>query len=161
MSDPFPRLRLLLTGTATWASGPRCAVAGACSGAPSTFPTTTRQPPPEVRLPLTDIFERLLTHTGVAWSTYLIFVAFECTGVIFALLLSPTRKVVRHDGSRVQMPEKLSWKQEISVLGRALREKKVRARFPAGAYILTRCRYWQCSCRVSSASSMAAPWART
>ncbi|KAK7923799.1 hypothetical protein PG985_007870 [Apiospora marii] len=66
---------------------------------------------------------------GVAWSTYLIFVAFECTGVIFALLLSPTRKVRRHDGSRVQMPEKLTWKQEFSMLYRALRNKKILAMF--------------------------------
>ncbi|KAK8036365.1 major facilitator superfamily transporter [Apiospora marii] len=65
------------------------------------------------------------TSGGVAWSTYLIFVAFECTGVIFALLLSPTRKVRRHDGSRVQMSEKLTWKQEFSMLYRALRNKKI------------------------------------
>ncbi|KAK7968609.1 major facilitator superfamily transporter [Apiospora saccharicola] len=66
---------------------------------------------------------------GVAWSTYIIFVAFECTGVFFALMLSSTRKVRRHDGSMVQIPEKLSWKQEFSVLGRALRDKKILAMF--------------------------------
>ncbi|KFY33441.1 hypothetical protein V494_07613, partial [Pseudogymnoascus sp. VKM F-4513 (FW-928)] len=29
---------------------------------------------------------------GIAWSTYLIFVGFECTGVIWAFMLSPTSK---------------------------------------------------------------------
>lgn len=62
---------------------------------------------------------------GVAWSTYIIFVSFACTGVIWALLLSPTEKVRRDDGSRVAMPDRLSWKQELVILWRSLHEKKV------------------------------------
>ncbi|KAL5119247.1 hypothetical protein ACEQ8H_002734 [Pleosporales sp. CAS-2024a] len=53
---------------------------------------------------------------GITWGTYLIFVGFECTGPIWALLLSPTPKVRRRDGARVSMSRKVTWKQEFSAL---------------------------------------------
>ncbi|KAF0331950.1 major facilitator superfamily transporter [Colletotrichum asianum] len=56
------------------------------------------------------------TAGGIAWSTYLIFVGFECTGVIWAFLLSPTRRVRRRDGAKIPMSPSISWKQEFSAL---------------------------------------------
>ncbi|KAF4123822.1 Major Facilitator Superfamily [Geosmithia morbida] len=62
---------------------------------------------------------------GVAWSTYVIFISFECMGVICALLLSPTRKVARSDGSKILVPDRLSWKQEFRILWKAMQKKQV------------------------------------
>ncbi|KAF1938595.1 MFS general substrate transporter [Clathrospora elynae] len=61
---------------------------------------------------------------GIAWPTYLIFVGFECTAVFWALLLSPTARVRRRDGSKVPMSEMLSWKQEFIALWGFLQNKK-------------------------------------
>ncbi|KAL5603968.1 hypothetical protein FOVSG1_006718 [Fusarium oxysporum f. sp. vasinfectum] len=61
---------------------------------------------------------------GVAWSTYLIFVAFECTGVIWTLLLSPTRRVRRRDSTKVPITGRTSWKQEFAALWRHLQRRK-------------------------------------
>ncbi|TDZ44891.1 UNC93-like protein 2 [Colletotrichum trifolii] len=62
---------------------------------------------------------------GIAWSTYLIFVAFECTGVIWAFLLSPTRRVRRPNGSEIPMSGSISWKQEFAALWRHMQRRKV------------------------------------
>ncbi|WVQ85762.1 hypothetical protein IAT38_007929 [Cryptococcus sp. DSM 104549] len=53
---------------------------------------------------------------GIAWSTYLIFVGFECTGLIFALLLSRTKKVRRSDGSHVPYSRDITWAKEFKAL---------------------------------------------
>ncbi|KAM0722871.1 hypothetical protein Q7P37_001069 [Cladosporium fusiforme] len=53
---------------------------------------------------------------GIAWSTYLIFIAFECTGVLWALSLSQTRHVRRRDGSKVPSSEMSTWKEEFKAL---------------------------------------------
>jgi hypothetical protein len=81
---------------------------------------------------------------GIAWSTYLIFVAFgefvdtpwydlqlivirnsESTGPIWAFLLSPTRKVRRSDGSRVPFSPDLSWAREFGALWKHALQRKV------------------------------------
>ncbi|KAF3034409.1 hypothetical protein E8E12_005438 [Didymella heteroderae] len=61
---------------------------------------------------------------GVAWATYLIFVGFECTGVVWALLLTETSRVHRRDGSTLPMLKKNTWKQEFSALGGYLKRTK-------------------------------------
>ncbi|KAJ5362552.1 hypothetical protein N7541_003396 [Penicillium brevicompactum] len=61
---------------------------------------------------------------GIAWSTYLIFVGFECTGVIWAFLLSPTQRVRRRDGSKIAMSSRITWKQEFAALLKHLQRKK-------------------------------------
>lgn len=53
---------------------------------------------------------------GVAWSTYLVFVGFACTGFIWAALLTQTRHVRRKDGSRVPTAETATWKAEFAAL---------------------------------------------
>ncbi|KAK3676542.1 hypothetical protein LTR78_003818 [Recurvomyces mirabilis] len=60
---------------------------------------------------------------GIATSTYLIFLAIQCTGVIWALLLSPTRVIRRRDGQKVPMAEMISWKQEFKALWRFMQRR--------------------------------------
>ncbi|OCF32125.1 membrane protein [Kwoniella heveanensis BCC8398] len=55
---------------------------------------------------------------GIAWSTYLIFVGFECSGVIWALMLSQTRNVRRYDGTRIPYSKDITWKGEFQALYR-------------------------------------------
>ncbi|CAK1363966.1 UNC93-like protein 1 [Cercospora beticola] len=63
---------------------------------------------------------------GIAWFTYLLFVGFECTGIIWAVLLSTTSKVRRRDGTRVPTnDEHASWKQEFAALARMLAQKHI------------------------------------
>ncbi|KAF6797012.1 major facilitator superfamily transporter [Colletotrichum sojae] len=61
---------------------------------------------------------------GIARSTYLIFVAFECTGIIWAILLTPTRLVRRRDGTRVAISSSISWKGELIAMWRHLQRRK-------------------------------------
>ncbi|ROW07375.1 hypothetical protein VMCG_03782 [Cytospora schulzeri] len=61
---------------------------------------------------------------GIAWSTYLIFVGFECTGVVWAFLLSPTKKVRRSDGARVPTTGTVTWKAEFSALWQHAQRRK-------------------------------------
>ncbi|CZT15299.1 uncharacterized protein RCC_01163 [Ramularia collo-cygni] len=61
---------------------------------------------------------------GIAWSTYLIFVGFECTGLVWALLLSPTSRVRRRNGDGVPMSGKATWKEEFVALGKVMMQKK-------------------------------------
>lgn len=61
---------------------------------------------------------------GIAWSTYLIFVGLECTGVIWASLLSPTKQVRRKDGTRVPTTGTVTWKGEFLALWKHAQRKK-------------------------------------
>lgn len=65
------------------------------------------------------------TAGGIAWGTYLIFVAFACTGIIWALLLSPTRLVRRRDGTKVPISSTASWVGELKALAKHMRAPKV------------------------------------
>ena len=65
------------------------------------------------------------TAGGIAWSTYLVFVGFSATGFIWALLLSPTAKVRRRDGSRIPSSARMSWKEEFVALWRHLQKPRV------------------------------------
>ncbi|TDZ33337.1 UNC93-like protein 2 [Colletotrichum trifolii] len=61
---------------------------------------------------------------GVAWFTYLIFLGLECTGFIWALLLSPTARVRRKDGTRPDLSGRnVTWKGELEALWAHARQK--------------------------------------
>ncbi|KAH9905488.1 membrane protein [Xylariomycetidae sp. FL2044] len=62
---------------------------------------------------------------AVSWSTYLIFVGFQCTGVIWAFFLSPSSQVRRRDGSKVPISGEISWKNEFIALWRHIRTRKM------------------------------------
>lgn len=61
---------------------------------------------------------------GIAWSTYLIFVGFECTGPLFACLLSPTGRVRRKNGARVPTSGSVTWRGEFRALWRHAQRPK-------------------------------------
>ena len=61
---------------------------------------------------------------GIAWSTYLIFVGFEATGIIWAALLTKTSRVRRRDGTAIPMPERVTWKSEFKALWRHVQRPK-------------------------------------
>ncbi|CAG8961848.1 hypothetical protein HYFRA_00014039 [Hymenoscyphus fraxineus] len=61
---------------------------------------------------------------GIAWSTYLIFVGFASTGMIYALLLSPTKLVRRKNGTKVPCSDTVSWKREFIALWRHAQRPK-------------------------------------
>ena len=62
---------------------------------------------------------------GVAWATYIVFIALCCTTPIFALLLSPTRKVRRSNGTRVNIGNRMNVKAEMIGLYRHLKHPRV------------------------------------
>ncbi|CAN8104344.1 unnamed protein product [Discula destructiva] len=64
-------------------------------------------------------------HAGaVASSTYLIFIGLECTGVLWALLLSPTRRVRRRDGSAPSVAAgACTWEGELRALWAHARQR--------------------------------------
>lgn len=64
---------------------------------------------------------------GIAWSTYIIFIAFECTGIFYALLLSPTSKVRRPDGHRIPASPDVSWGKEFKALWKHAQTRRVRS----------------------------------
>lgn len=61
---------------------------------------------------------------GIAWATYLIFVALECTGVLWAFVLSPTARVRRRDGTRVPSTGTVTWTDEFRALWLHMQRKK-------------------------------------
>lgn len=61
---------------------------------------------------------------GIAWSTYLIFLGFECSGWIWATLLSPTERVRRKAGTRVPSTGTVSWAGEFQALWLHIQRKK-------------------------------------
>jgi hypothetical protein len=99
---------------------------------------------------------------GVAWSTYLVFIGFEASGIFFAVFLSPTKKVRRPDGSRVPMSNDRTWRSEFVALWKHLTTPKVglAIRVPSRVSIDMCCRLGSSSSRHSTRSSMAVPTAR-
>lgn len=61
---------------------------------------------------------------GIGWATYLVFVALECTGVAWALLLSPTARVRRRDGTPVPSTGPVTWRQEFDALWQHAQRRK-------------------------------------
>ncbi|KAF7515900.1 hypothetical protein G7054_g14375 [Neopestalotiopsis clavispora] len=57
---------------------------------------------------------------GVTTDTYLAFVIIECLALPFAFLITPLEKVVRSDGTRILVSEKLSTKQELKQILRTI-----------------------------------------
>jgi hypothetical protein len=57
--------------------------------------------------------------------TYIVFIAIESSGPIWALLLSQTRHVRRTDGSKVPMSPNMSWKKEFQALWVHVQHRRV------------------------------------
>ncbi|KAI1001055.1 hypothetical protein K3495_g7145 [Podosphaera aphanis] len=61
---------------------------------------------------------------GMAPMTYLVFAAFEVTGIIWAVGLSPTKLVRRSDGIKIPIYPSNPWKQEFIALWQYTRKKQ-------------------------------------
>ncbi|TQS35900.1 hypothetical protein Golomagni_03665 [Golovinomyces magnicellulatus] len=64
------------------------------------------------------------TTGGIAPSTYFIFFLIECTGLVWALNLTPTRLVRRRNGHRIRISPLRSWTQEFVALRLLAQQKK-------------------------------------
>ena len=57
---------------------------------------------------------------GVTPDTYIAFLIIECLALPFALLISPLERVVRSDGTRILMSEKLPTKTEFKLIKKTM-----------------------------------------
>jgi hypothetical protein len=62
---------------------------------------------------------------GVTPDTYIAFLIIECLAMPFALLISPLENVVRSDGTRIVMAEKLSTKNEFKKIKYTMTSKLI------------------------------------
>jgi hypothetical protein len=62
---------------------------------------------------------------GVTPDTYIAFLIIECMALPFALLISPLENVVRSDGTRIVMAEKLSTKNEFKKIKYTMTSKLI------------------------------------
>jgi MFS family permease len=61
----------------------------------------------------------------VGYATYAAFIAIQCLGFFFALLLSNPEKVVKDDGSRIEAPRGVNWRNESKKMWELGRSKQV------------------------------------
>ncbi|WRT69888.1 uncharacterized protein IL334_006879 [Kwoniella shivajii] len=62
---------------------------------------------------------------GVSPDTYIIFLIIECMAIPFALLITPLKDVVRSDGTRIRVSEKISTKEEFGLIRRTWMSKLI------------------------------------
>ncbi|KAI1138389.1 MFS general substrate transporter [Hypoxylon sp. FL0543] len=62
---------------------------------------------------------------GVTPDTYIAFLIIESLALPFALLISPLERVVRSDGTRILVSEKLTFKQEFKLIGFTMSSKLI------------------------------------
>lgn len=61
----------------------------------------------------------------VGYQTYLAFIAIQCLGFFFGLLLSNPEKVIRDDGTRIAAPRGINWRVEAKEMWRLLISKPI------------------------------------
>jgi MFS family permease len=67
-----------------------------------------------------------VNHVGkVGYQTYLAFIAIQCLGFFFGLLLSNPEKVQRNDGTRIEAPRGIHWRTEAREMWRLIRSKPI------------------------------------
>ncbi|OQU97074.1 hypothetical protein CLAIMM_03075 isoform 2 [Cladophialophora immunda] len=65
-------------------------------------------------------------HRGkVGYKTYQAFIAIQCLGFFFGLLLSNPEKVRRDDGTRIQAARGIDWRTELAQMWRLIRSKSI------------------------------------
>ncbi|KAI2464999.1 major facilitator superfamily domain-containing protein [Annulohypoxylon bovei var. microspora] len=69
------------------------------------------------------------------WRTYIVFVVLQCLGPACSFLLTPSEKVVRRNGSRVQLSERIPDFEELKALIRVLLRKDFLLILPYFIYI--------------------------
>jgi len=67
-----------------------------------------------------------INHRGkVGYQTYLGFIAIQCLGFFFGLLLSNPEKVQRDDGTRIEASRGIAWRTEAREMWRLIRSKPI------------------------------------
>lgn len=61
----------------------------------------------------------------VGYQTYLGFIAIQCLGFFFGLLLSNPDKVVRDDGTKISAPRGISWRTELQESWKLAKSKPI------------------------------------
>ncbi|KAI1660677.1 MFS general substrate transporter [Daldinia decipiens] len=69
------------------------------------------------------------------WITYIVFVALQCLGPVCSLLLTPPEKVVRRNGSRVHLLDRISDLEELKALTRVLLRRDFLLIMPYFVYV--------------------------
>jgi hypothetical protein len=69
--------------------------------------------------------------TGVSTGTYTVFVVIMAMGTVLCLLIAPPEKVVRKDGTKVEVHPNLGWKEEIKGVLRVVFEWRILVLIPA------------------------------
>ncbi|KAI8582091.1 hypothetical protein K450DRAFT_228981, partial [Umbelopsis ramanniana AG] len=70
-------------------------------------------------------------HGGVSTATYTVFVVIMGVGTVLCVLIAPPSKVVRKDGSTVEVHANLGWKEELKGVLRVVSEWRILALIPA------------------------------
>jgi hypothetical protein len=67
-----------------------------------------------------------VNHRGqVGYQTYLAFIAIQCLGLFFGLLLSNPEKVQRDDGTRIDAPRGIHWREELHAMWRLVKSRSI------------------------------------
>jgi hypothetical protein len=67
-----------------------------------------------------------VNHRGqVGYQTYLAFIALQCLGVFFGLLLSNPEMVQRDNGTRIEAPRDIHWREELRAIWRLWRSRSI------------------------------------
>jgi MFS family permease len=67
-----------------------------------------------------------VNHRGqVGYQTYLAFIAIQCLGLVIGPLLSNPEKVQRDDGTRIEAPKGIHWREELRIMWRLARSKSI------------------------------------
>jgi hypothetical protein len=61
----------------------------------------------------------------VGYQTYLGFIAIQCLGLVFGLFLSNPEKVQRDDGTRIEAPRGIDWREELKAMWRLARSNSI------------------------------------
>ncbi|CAO3665628.1 unnamed protein product [Umbelopsis vinacea] len=69
--------------------------------------------------------------TGVSTGTYTVFVVIMACGTVLCLLIAPPEKVVRKDGTKVEVHPNLGWKEELKGVLRVVFEWRILVLIPA------------------------------
>lgn len=61
----------------------------------------------------------------VGYKTYQAFIAIQCLGLIFGLFLSNPEKVQRDDGTKIEAPRGIKWREELREMWKLLKSRQI------------------------------------
>ncbi|KAG2183724.1 hypothetical protein INT43_006735 [Umbelopsis isabellina] len=70
-------------------------------------------------------------QSGVSTATYTVFVVIMCIGTVLCLFIAPPSKVLRPDGSKVEVHQNLGWKDELKGVVKVVTQWRILCLIPA------------------------------